>query len=155
MASSAKTEKLRLNSWSGEDRPKREDFNTDNSIIDSVLGGHIADGGIHLTKEEKQRISAPYKTGSYIGTGESEKTLTLSAKPKAVLVFASNKPLVWLDSAGKLNAGSGASIDTYHTPGVQISGSGFKVSNAEATAQQDWNTSLNKIGVTYFYIAFA
>lgn len=155
MPSSAKTGKLKLNKWSGDDKPKREDFNSDNVIIDSVLGGHISDAAMHLTQEEKQRLSVIYKTGSYLGTGESEKNVPLAFTPKAALVFMQNKPFTVTDSTGKMTVCSAAAIASLHTPGVMINGSGFKVSNSQSSVQNEPDVSLNKSGLTYFYIAFA
>lgn len=154
MSSSAKTDKLRLNKWAGDDKPKREDFNSDNEIIDGVLGGHVADAVIHVTPEEKEHLRALYKTGTYLGTGEAEKTVPLLFNPKTVFVFANNRPFIWTDSDGTVTAGSGAAAGGNHTPGLQISGSGFKASNTDGAASE-WSAALNKSGLTYFYIAFA
>lgn len=43
MASTNKTETLGLNQWIGSDKPKMEDFNSDNRLIDTALAGHRAD----------------------------------------------------------------------------------------------------------------
>lgn len=154
MSSSAKTEKLRLNQWSGDDKPKREDFNQDNRILEDQLGGHIADAGIHLTGEEKERLQTLFKTGSYLGTGEADKTVNLPFRPKAVFVFAQNRPFAWADANGKINSYAAAAIANQHTVGMRISGEGFVVSDSGTAVQGDWVVSLNKINLTYFYIAF-
>ena len=49
MASSNYTPNLHLSAWNASDRPKRADFVSDNTIIDTQLGGHIANSGIHVS----------------------------------------------------------------------------------------------------------
>ena len=53
MASTNKTTRLQLNSWVASDKPKMEDFNSDNAIIDQSLGTHIANTSIHVTAADK------------------------------------------------------------------------------------------------------
>ena len=38
MPSSNKTSRLNLNHWQGADKPKREDFNADNTLVDAAYG---------------------------------------------------------------------------------------------------------------------
>ena len=60
MASSSFTTHLGLCDWAASDRPKRADFVSDNTIIDTQLGGHIANGNIHLSADEKAKLDEPF-----------------------------------------------------------------------------------------------
>lgn len=87
MPSSGKTPNIGLNLWSGSDSPKMEDFNSDNTIIDSAIkalqdqGGGGGSGGLNLV------------LGSYIGDGEDTKIVQWKSKPKFWVVFASGRPV--------------------------------------------------------------
>ena len=65
MASSEKSGNLGLNLWLASDRPVRADFVEDNRIIDEEVGGHLANGAIHVTQNEKNKITAPYAVKMY------------------------------------------------------------------------------------------
>lgn len=59
MPSTAKTKTLRLNQFVGSDKPKMDDFNYDNTQLETVVGGHLADAQKHLTSEERKAWSQP------------------------------------------------------------------------------------------------
>lgn len=59
MASSEKSGNLGLNLWLASDRPVRADFVEDNRIIDEEVGGHLANGAIHVTQNEKIKSRRP------------------------------------------------------------------------------------------------
>ena len=61
MPSTNTTPNLGLNSWLSSDKPKRTDFVSDNTIIDTVLGTHISDSNLHLTSLQKDYVAEPYK----------------------------------------------------------------------------------------------
>ena len=65
MSSTNKTKNLQLNSWIGSDRPKREDFNADNSIIDKAITDHVEDNTVNITSEERGIWNNYMFTGSY------------------------------------------------------------------------------------------
>ena len=88
MPSTNKTKNLKLNSWESNDRPMRNDFNSDNALIDSALGGHIKNGNIHVTAEEKEFLKDSHMTYMYTGTGENSKTVTLTESFRYICVFA-------------------------------------------------------------------
>lgn len=146
MPSTNKTEHLELNLWEASDRPMRNDFNSDNNLIDSALGGHISDSGIHITALEKDYLKQPYEVKSYSGTGESTQTVALTRGFKVVLIFAKDKPAVSSQKVycGFGYAGSGASA------GLSLSASGksFTVSQSDTVA-------LNESSVQYIAILFA
>lgn len=98
MASSNFTPNLGLCNWSADDRPKRMDFVSDNNIIDERLGNHLNNSDIHVTADEKERITAPYEVMVYAGDGESSKTFTLDKEYNMAIVFQKNKPMVEFDA---------------------------------------------------------
>lgn len=134
MASTNKTDNLALNLWEGTDRPQRGDFNSDNMIIDQALGNHIDDSTLHLTETEKARVKRPVMNYSYVGSGESEATVTLSVIPTMVLVFCEGKPHTVYDSSlactraycGMAVYGAGA------TSGITLEGGALKVTQDTA-----------------------
>ncbi len=129
MSSTYKTEHLQLNSWEASDRPVRNDFNSDNLIIDQVLGEHVENEGIHLTTTEKARVSRPRTLVGYAGNGNSEQLVTLPVTASAVFVYREDMPLSVYDSAEdctKVYAafafyGGGA------TSGLRLTGTGLTV----------------------------
>lgn len=145
MPSTNKTTHLNLNQWTASDRPMRNDFNNDNSIVDSVLGGHIGDGSIHVTAQEKQYLTDPMAVQIYTGDGTAQRTLTASAEFRFMLVFAKNKPFALngkaYSAAGYLGMGCSAGLT------VSASGSGFTVSQSD-------EASLNESGVEYRAVLF-
>lgn len=145
MPSTNKTTNLNLNQWSQSDRPMRNDFNNDNSIVDSVLGGHVNDGDIHVTAQEKQYLKDPMAELMYSGDGTAQRTLTASEEFRFVVVFAKNKPFGFggkvYSAVGYLNIGCSAGL------AISASGSGFTVS-------QNDEVSLNESGVEYRVVLF-
>ena len=96
MASTDKTENLRLNKWVSEDVPKMNDFNSDNTIIDTVVGEHINNEEIHLSAEDRKLLGGGITTMVIVGDGNSSKTVTLDTAPKMVHIFLKNSPpAVW------------------------------------------------------------
>ncbi|MCH5303406.1 MAG: hypothetical protein J1E41_00960 [Ruminococcus sp.] len=90
MASTNKTQNLGLNNWLETDKPKRIDFVSDNTIIDNILGTHIKDSDLHLTSEEKDRVSQPFEISVGYGTGNPTKEMRTSFIPKMAIVFKTN-----------------------------------------------------------------
>lgn len=155
MASSSKTEKLGLNQWSGDDKPKREDFNSDNRLLEALVGTHVFENTIHVTAEEKNKISTYCTVGHYIGDGEADYTHPLGFTPKAVFVFPANRPFsVYNTTENKLYNYAAAAINGYHTVGLSIVNNGFVVSDSGTGVQGDWNVTTNRQGWNYIYIAF-
>lgn len=157
MSSSSKTENLRLNNWSGSDIPKREDFNMDNSIIDSVLGSHIEDTAVHITNEERTKWNSHYYIGTYVGNNSSSRNITLgcSFEPSWGIVFAVGTMPSINDYTNRAN---------YNYFGiVSLNGStiGLSLSGRQLTAVQSTTAvsgteyrNFNEGGNTYVYIVF-
>ena len=153
MATSNYTANLHLSAWSDTDRPKRADFVSDNAIIDAQLGGHLADGGIHVTSAEKAKISEPFVSTVYAGSGESSRTISLDFTPKMVVVFKRGAPFV--QYSGSVNVVNAACAAYSHgsSAGVGITTNGVSVTE-QATAENGVRVSLNASGSQYTLIAF-
>lgn len=154
MASSLKTEKLGLNQWSGDDKPKREDFNSDNQILETLVGTHVFKDTVHVTPEEKDKINTYCFCMMYIGDGAADRVIDIGFKAKVAFVFPIDKPFsVYNTTENKLYNYAAAAISTHHTTGLRITENGFAVSNSGTAVQGDWNVTTNKQNIMYFVIA--
>ena len=153
MSTSNYTPNLHLSAWADSDRPKRADFVSDNSIIDTQLGGHIADSTLHLTAQEKAKVSEPFVSSIYSGSGESSRTISLGFQPKIVMVYKRGVPFVtYSNSVNYVNAacsyyGHGASV------GISITSNGVQVTQS-SEASNGVMVCLNESGSQYTVIAF-
>ena len=136
MPSTNKTNHLGLNQWKESDRPVRNDFNSDNLLVDTALGEHLANGNIHVTAEEKSYIKDWLLSYSYTGTGESSRAFVLGEKIRFVMIFAKDKPLAGYSAFGYLALGCSQGLT------VSASGTGFTVSH-------DTSIKLNEEGTQY------
>ncbi len=152
MASSNYTSNLHLCAWSDTDRPKRADFVSDNAIIDAQLGGHLANGSLHMTAAEKEKVAEPFAYKAYAGSGESSRTIALDFAPKMVIVFKRNQPLVTLDNGVTVINNGVACYGASGSGGVTISGTNVTVT--ETAASSGSRISLNASGSQYTVIAF-
>lgn len=152
MASSNYTTNLHLSAWSDSDRPKRADFVSDNAIIDSQLGGHILNGSIHLTADEKQKVTEPYVLKTYSGSGSESRTIILDFAPKMVIVYKRNTaPIMYENGDTVVNCGI-AGYGASGSGGISVSGK--NVTLHETTASSGSRVSLNASGSQYTLIAF-
>lgn len=152
MASSNYTPNLHLNAWDASDRPKRADFVSDNTIIDTQLGGHIANTGVHLSAAEKALLDEPYITMMYAGNGESQRTIALDFHPKFVFIYKRGVPFVtYSNGVNVVNAASG-SYGQGASAGISFTGTGVVVSESEASGGV--RVSLNENLAQYTLIAF-
>ncbi len=145
MPSLNKTQRLKLNLWEPTDRPMRNDFNSDNILIDTVVGEHTNNSNIHLSAEEKAYLQKPVAVMNYTGNGESSRSFTLSEKAKLVIVFAHGKPAI---SANKVYfalgyTGLGA------LSGVSVAESGMEFTVSQFADSQGNTISLNENGTGY------
>lgn len=152
MATSNYTPNLHLSAWNASDRPKRADFVSDNTIIDTQLGGHIANSGIHLSADEKAKLNEPYISVMYAGTGESQRTIALDFRPRFVFVYKRAVPFVtYSNGVNVVNAAVG-SYSHGATAGVSLTSNGVSVSQGEAT--NGIKVNLNENNAQYTIIAF-
>ena len=156
MASSNKTEKLGLNLWSESDRPQRNDFNSDNTLVDRAIGEHIADDSVHLTDGEKERLETPFGIYPYSGNGAEYQELTLPFDASAVFVYIASKPINVYDStSGKTVVNGGfAFYGGDGTQGVRMtSPRTLRVYQGDAS-EGNVKLRLNESGVQYKLVVF-
>ncbi len=152
MASSNYTPKLHLCAWSGSDRPKRADFLSDNTTIDTQLGGHIENETLHLTAQEKVKVGEPFVLKTYAGSGENSRTIVLDFSPKMVIVFKRNAaPVEYLSGVNVVNCGC-VGYGASGSGGVSITGNNVTVTQTAAASGTRIN--LNESGSQYTVIAF-
>ena len=153
MASSNYTTNLHLNAWTGSDRPKRADFVSDNNILDTTVGGHVANSNIHVTAQEKAKISEPYEVKVYSGSGESERTISIGFTPKFVLVYKRGvPPVAYSSGANVINCAYGC-YGHGSTTGVVVNSSGIVVLETSVNAD-GVRVSLNESGAQYTIVAY-
>lgn len=153
MASSSFTPHLGLCNWSESDSPKRADFVSDNSIIDSALGGHIADTDVHMSAAEKSRALTPFESVSYSGNDEGTRTIAFSFRPTFAIVFKKNAPPVSYENGVNVVNSGWAIYGSGGTSGVSI-GSGGVVVRQESAASGGKRLSLNESDCQYAIVAF-
>lgn len=153
MATSSYTSNFGLSNWAPTDRPKREDFVSDNNIIDNVLGSHIGNIDMHLTNSEKEKALQPYTTMIYSGNGSDNRALTTEFAPKLVMVFKKDAaPVEYANSAAVINFGT-AVYGHGGSAGVGVTSTGFSV-RQQSTASDGKRFSLNEDGYQYFAVIF-
>ncbi|MBQ2944273.1 MAG: hypothetical protein IJD93_06265 [Ruminococcus sp.] len=155
MPSANKTERLGLNLWQGSDRPQRNDFNSDNFIVEEVVGDHIENTEIHLSEAEKTRVRMPMVTVSFVGNGEARRTVALPSVVTTVIVFCDSMPCAVYDST---------TLCTRNYAGFSMYGAGFSAginfNSMSVTVSQDeepengFMNCLNESGKTYRVIGF-
>lgn len=92
MAAANHSTNLGLSLWEQTDRPEWADFLQDNQKLEQLAGGHIANGGIHVTAEEKQFLTQRAAVVTYAGSGSGSASVTLPFLPKRLTVLAQGKP---------------------------------------------------------------
>lgn len=136
MPSSQKTSHLNLNSWSGADKPKMDDFNADNQKLDDAF--------FKLTPV----------FGSYVGDGKPMREIDLGFRPKVCLVFAQGVPLFRMNSAlySEVEISCAVLTDSGCSLGASLTDQGFSV--RFGSGQYDMEAfCLNTVDITYLYIA--
>lgn len=125
MPTSNKTTNLNLNSWLSTDKPKREDFVSDNNIIDSILGSHIANEVMHLSTSDRESLANPFYFEILGGTGDISYTHVLDIEPQFVFVYLKNKPLINYDCDNSCTiCNYGIAVAKYGgTGGIRLDGS--------------------------------
>ena len=153
MASSSFTSNLGLCDWAASDRPKRADFVSDNHIIDSTLGGHIADTTKHLTAAEKQSALHPCETLIFSGDGTDNRAIPTDFAPKLVIVIKKNAALISYENGTAIINAAVASYGHGGSDGVSVSSTGF-VLRQQSAASNGQRLSLNEEGCQYFAAVF-
>lgn len=159
MSSTNKTSNLQLNSWIGSDKPKREDFNTDNEIIDMAITQHVKNANVHITSSERDSWNNYMFTGVYFGNGTTERVITTECpfEAKIGFVYANNRPvtIVRFDEGKKINY-LGIFGVFANTLGIKLNADckSFTVENSASAMTVKEYANFNESGVTYHYIMF-
>ncbi|MCD7797413.1 MAG: hypothetical protein LUG95_07445 [Clostridiales bacterium] len=157
--SSSNTDNLGLCIWSSGDRVLREDFNTDNEIIDKYFSEHTADTSLHITDDERTQWNTASQCGIYFGNGNTSRTISLGCnfEPKCVAVFAMNRPGTYADfnNSRQYHFQGFASVSGCQT-GIEFDSeaANITVSQDVSASYENEYTSLNQSGVSYFWAAF-
>lgn len=156
MSSNSKTPILGLNSWAGSDKPKRADFNYDNEVIDTVIGGHINNPEVHLTSEERTKLNAPFFIGHYIGDDVNTRVIDLDFTPSLLIIFAHGAPLSAYDKTkDHVYAFGGFATPLYSTTGIYIGENNFTITDSTGVPTiSNFYPRLNTGGYRYHYVAF-
>ncbi len=159
MSSTNKTQNLKLNNWIASDKPKREDFNMDNQIIDAALTEHKNDVVSHINQEERERWNDYMFSATYFGNGSYSRTITPACTfpIRAGFIFSSNRPL----SVIKFSANQKYNYAAFFSPmvttlGVKLSNDAksFTVTQNSTAATENEYMNLNESGVAYQYVLF-
>lgn len=159
MSSTNKTKNLQLNSWIGSDKPKREDFNADNSIIDKAITDHVEDNTVHITSEERGIWNNYMFTGTYYGNGTTERVIETECPFEARIgfVFANSRPTsIARFSDGKKNNYFGVFGFMANSLGLKLDSGGkkFTVEQSAYAMTSGEYANYNESGVTYHYMMF-
>lgn len=158
MGSTNKTS-LGLNSWIGSDKPQREDFNSDNEIIDNAITAHIEDDEAHISPQEREMWNSFVKMGTYFGDGKVERTIELDCDfaVSFIIIFARNRAVSSTVFSQSKNYNYTAFVSrTSSSMGAKI-GSDLKsiiVSQSATAVMNNEFANLNESGVAYTYILF-
>ena len=115
---------------------------------------HINDTDIHVSTEQLQFLNEPFVSGSYFGTGDASKTITLGFEPNAVIVVGNQMPMIYSNhSAGTNAAYATVGLKKGSALGIEITSTGFKVRSTEDELVRNTYPLLNELGTTYFYVA--
>lgn len=153
MAASEKTAVLGLSLWAGTDKPRRADFVSDNTALETLVGGHLGDSDLHLDETRRTQLDEPFTVRTYTGNGAESRRHLLSFSPRAVLVFAAEKGAAEYTGAyTKLYAACWA--DGQASRGISVSGTQPTVLQEAAPEAGGSAAALNENGVSYVLVAF-
>lgn len=155
MPTTNKTPNLGLNNWVGTDKPKRSDFVEDNTLLDTVIGSHLADKAAHFSADDRTVLEKPIVTGTIGGNGLESCEFELPFAPRAVFVFLCYHPMSEYDANKKYTfINAAAAITSANTPGIVIGGNKVKLSQSLTEPQAGgYFINMNQNGGVYIYIA--
>lgn len=155
MASTEKTPYLGLSKWLSSDRPKREDFVSDNTIIDEKIKGHFTNSQAHLTAAEKEKLSQPVERMTVSGTGDSSAAYTFDFEPSFVIVCKTDRPMSEYNSGGYnvVNGGFAVGNNGGGTAGIQLAGKKLLLEQS-TSAENGVFLNLNEQYSQYLIAAF-
>ena len=130
-------------------------------VLPSFLGkelfcaSHINDEVIHLSQAQTEYLDNPAVAGQYMGRGASSFDVTLGFKPRLVVVLADGRPIISTDfDAKKCYAHFAVAFKNAGTCGVELTDTGFTVTNSTNSDVLGCYPLINELGTPYRYIAF-
>jgi len=121
---------------------------------DLLCGSHIVNEDIHLTPAEKSRLDAPFRVGTYMGTGASGLSINLGVKPYAVFIACPGLPPVYTNfSAATAQVYFGFATASGHSMGVELTNTGFVLRMGSSYSLGTTSPALNASGNQYVYFA--
>ena len=153
MPSTSKTKTLRLKQFVGSDKPKMDDFNYDNTQLETLVGGHLDDSTKHVTQTEREEWSRPSsELFFYDGDNTSPRTFTLDFEPRFCTIHTLNMPANLNDistpsiaicyQAAAAQGGKG-------TVGIVLNGNQLSVRNDSDNSISEVRCKLNTRGLSY------
>ncbi|MDR3313150.1 MAG: hypothetical protein LBS96_01690 [Oscillospiraceae bacterium] len=123
---------------------------------DLLCGSHIGNGDIHLSAAEKGWVDAPFRTGTYLGSGAATQNIELGLHPRAVFAFAADLPVVYANfTGGAAQSYFGYATREGGTQGLSVTATGFRLRSGAAVAAGTTTAALNLAYTPYVYFAVA
>jgi hypothetical protein len=156
MPTTNKTPNLGLNNWVGTDKPKRSDFVEDNTLLDTILGTHLADKAAHLSENDRAALEYPISTGMLGGNGKAVGMFELPFAARAVFAFYRGHPMSEYNPDKKYTyINAAAATTTGNTPGIIMTGNRVELSQSQTEPEPGgYFLNMNQSYGQYFYIAF-
>jgi len=157
MGSSYKTDFLGLNRWIDSDKPKREDFVSDNELVDAAIRQHSRDELIHITENERSLWNSlggsEIEIGTYAGNGEASRVISLGYTPLFAMVFRKDAlPVSIARATNMFSIYFSAATRDGGMVGLKIGNNSLNIEHLRA-APDDYNYyRLNDAGITYCYV---
>ncbi len=154
MPTNHKTPKIHLNSWLGTDKPMRSDFVEDNTLLDTLLGGHLENDSLHLSEKDRIALSTPFVADIFAGNGQASGTHVMPFAPRLVFVFLRNAPFSRYDSEKACTVSNAAVVwQGVTSGGAGLSGKTLTLTQSQAPSDGAFY-NLNASGGQYGYVAF-
>lgn len=165
MPSSNKTSNLNLNSWIGSDKPKRDDFVSDNQKIDSAYGSvqntlqtHCSNTELHVSANERERWNTQksFSSFTFVGDGTPSRSIPLGVYPSMGFIFAVGKGVCQpIFATSNLYVYAGFFSQAGNNKGISLDTNGIVV-NYDLLADPDgYAHRFNEAGVTYVVVYFS
>lgn len=155
MASTQKTNYLRLNHWSGTDIPKRQDFINDNMILDQTIGSHMEDMQTHLNARDREKLNSIFFTETYVGDGAENRVITLKETPSFVILYPINYPMGKTEFQGELHLNNfGFTVQGTGSYGLSLNGATLSVKQNSVAEYTFELYRFNQKNTAYQIIAF-
>lgn len=155
MPTNHKTPKLQLNSWLGTDKPMRSDFVEDNTLLDTLLGGHLEDSQLHLSQQDRTALSSPFVVELLGGTGDATRNHVLPFAPRFAMVFLRNAPFSHYDADSGCTVCNAAAVGSgVNSGGAALSGTTLTLTQTQSTPDDRVFYNLNANGGQYACVAF-